>query len=73
MVEQDGRTLEQIEAAAKWAQGHEFWRANVMSMGKLREKFDQLRLQAQRVRSGGSANGNAEVVDMLRKVQGTAA
>jgi hypothetical protein len=56
MVEQDGRTLEQIEAAAKWAQSHGFWRANVMSMGKLRERFDQLRLQAQRDRGGSTAS-----------------
>jgi hypothetical protein len=57
MVEQDDRTLEQIEAAARWAQGNEFWRANVMSMGKLREKFDQLRLQAQRDRGQAGMAG----------------
>lgn len=44
----DGRTHEQVMAAIDWCQGDEFWRANVLSMPKLREKYDQLRLAAQR-------------------------
>ncbi len=73
MVEQDGRTLDQIEAAIRWSQQHPFWRSNVLSMGKLREQFDQMRLQAERGKSGGSAvaEGNKAVLRMLR--EGTAA
>ncbi|MFC6867577.1 hypothetical protein [Haloechinothrix salitolerans] len=48
LLDRDGRTEEQVRAAIDWCQADEFWRANVMSMPKLRAKYDQLRLQAQR-------------------------
>jgi hypothetical protein len=44
----DGRTAEQIERAIRWSQRDAFWRANVLSMPTLREKYDQLRLAALR-------------------------
>ena len=44
----DGRTPEQVENAIRWCQGNEFWKSNIHSPSKLRTKFDQLRLQAQR-------------------------
>ena len=47
MLDRDGRTAEQIAYLIRWCQGDEFWRSNVQSMPKLREKFDQLRLKAQ--------------------------
>ena len=55
MVERDGRTVEQITAMIVWSQTNEFWRANVMSMPKLREKYDQMRLQALRETTSGTA------------------
>lgn len=48
MLDVDGRTEADITAAIDWCQGHEFWRANILSFPKLREKYDQLRLQAGR-------------------------
>ena len=48
MIERDGRTPEQIRRAIDWCQADGFWRANILSMPKLREKFDTLRLQASR-------------------------
>jgi len=61
MIDRDGRDVVRIQAAILWCQNHEFWKANVLSMPKLREKYDQLRLVAQRERaekgSQGSANG----------------
>lgn len=48
MLDKDGRTEQQVHAAIDWCQDDPFWRANVLSMPKLREKYDQLRLQAQR-------------------------
>jgi len=48
MLDRDGRTLDQVHRAIDWSQDHEFWRSNVLSMPKLREKYDQLRLQAAR-------------------------
>lgn len=48
MLDRDGRTPEEIRGAIRWSQAHEFWRSNVLSMSKLREKYDTLRLQAER-------------------------
>lgn len=48
MLDKDGRTEAEILGAIAWCQADEFWRANVLSLPKLREKYDQLRLQAQR-------------------------
>lgn len=48
MLDKDGRTEHAIHKAIDWCQDSTFWRANVMSMPTLREKFDTLRLQAQR-------------------------
>ena len=52
MLDRDGRTEAEVLGAIDWCQADEFWRANVLSLPKLREKYDQLRLQAQR-RNGG--------------------
>jgi hypothetical protein len=46
MLDRDGRTEDQIHRAIDWCQDDEFWRANILSMPKLREKYDQLRLRA---------------------------
>ena len=48
MIDADGLTDEQIRAAIVWATSDEFWRSNILSMSKLREKYEQLRLAAQR-------------------------
>lgn len=46
LLDRDGYTVEQVEWIARWATAHEFWRANILSMPTLRERFDQLKLQA---------------------------
>lgn len=46
LIDKDGRTVEQIKAAIKYSQDDEFWRTNILSMTKLREKYEQLRLKA---------------------------
>lgn len=48
MLDRDGRTEADVHAAIDWCQDSEFWRGNVLSLPKLREKYDQLRLQATR-------------------------
>lgn len=50
MRERDGRTPEQIGALFRWANGHTFWAANILSPGSLRAKWDQLVLQRKRDR-----------------------
>lgn len=52
LLDKDGRTETQVHAAIDWCQQDEFWRGNILSMPKLREKYDQLRLQAMRSRAG---------------------
>jgi len=51
MLDLDGRSEAEVIKAIDWCQRGEsdrarFWRPNVMSMTKLRAKFDQMRLQA---------------------------
>jgi len=48
LLDKDGMTEQQVHAAIDWSQDHEFWRGNILSMPKLREKYDQLRQQAKR-------------------------
>lgn len=44
----DGRTPRQIEAIIRFSQADKFWRANILSTPKLREKWDTLVMQARR-------------------------
>jgi len=48
LIDNDGRTVDQVLKAIDWSQSDSFWRINILSMPKLREKFDQLRLAAQK-------------------------
>ncbi len=59
MLDRDKRTEERIIRAIDWCQADEFWRANILSMSKLRAKYDQLRLAAQRS-SPAVTGGKAE-------------
>lgn len=42
MMEADNRTEEQIVYLMDWCQNDSFWKSNILSTSKLREKFDQL-------------------------------
>lgn len=46
LLDRDGWTVEQVSWMIRWATRDEFWRRNILSMSKLREKFDQLKLQS---------------------------
>jgi hypothetical protein len=48
LLDRDGRTVEQVTRAIDWCQDDDFWRSNVLSMSKLRDQYDRLRLAAQR-------------------------
>ena len=58
LIDKDGLTEDQVHAAIDWSQDSEFWRANILSMPKLREKYDTLRQQARRAPRQASASGN---------------
>lgn len=42
----DERNEALIELVIRWSQRHDFWHSNILSVKKLRQKFDQLLLQA---------------------------
>ena len=45
MLERDGRDKHRIKNVIDFCQSDPFWRRNILSVPKLREKFDQLELQ----------------------------
>jgi hypothetical protein len=45
MIRRDGRSAEQIRDLILWATTDDFWKGNILSMSKLREKFDQLEIR----------------------------
>lgn len=45
----------------RWATGDEFWRANILSMSKLREKFDQLKAKSGVGAKAATAGFNGEI------------
>lgn len=51
----DGIEPVRVERCIRWCQRDDFWKGNILSPKKLREKFDQLRLAAQRERPKISA------------------
>lgn len=48
MLDKDGRSHEASERLLRWALDDSFWKANIQSMPKFRDKFDQLRHDANR-------------------------
>jgi hypothetical protein len=65
LIDKDGRTEEQVHACIDWCQADEFWRANVLSMPKLRDKFEQMRLQAARRPGGRRPSPDDKVRDVI--------
>ncbi len=47
LIDKDGYTPEQIMYVARFATSDEFWKSNILSMVKLREKFEALKIKAQ--------------------------
>lgn len=46
MVELDGRTEQQVQGMIDWSQSDDFWKTNILSAKKLREKYDQMKVTA---------------------------
>jgi hypothetical protein len=64
LIDRDGRPVEAITKAIDWCQADDFWRANVLSMPKLREQYDRLRLAASRAGTNGRrTNGHTPFVN----------
>jgi hypothetical protein len=56
MMRLDGRTEAEVRELIEWSQGDSFWKSNILSMAKLREKFDQLTLKAGEGRKHGDGS-----------------
>lgn len=48
LVESEGYPAEDVETVIRWSQNSDFWKTNILSAGKLREKFTTLRMQAEK-------------------------
>lgn len=60
MIRLDHRQPERIAEIIRWAQANDFWRSNILSMGKLRTRFDQLELKQKA--NGKSHLSGAELI-----------
>ena len=63
MLDRDGRAAEDIAAAIDWSQQDSFWQSNILSMPKLRDKYDTLRLQASRTASAPRRDRQADILE----------
>lgn len=72
--DRDGNSAE-IERIIDWCQGHHFWRANILSPGKLRKQFTALLLQSDEgvVPITAGRGGKPSASDLLRAMNGGAA
>lgn len=61
LIDKDGRTEQQVVTAIDWCQTDDFWRANVLSLPTLRDKYDRLRLAA--LQRQHDRPGNRRAVD----------
>jgi DNA-binding transcriptional ArsR family regulator len=62
LLDRDGKTVDQVLRAIDWCQNDEFWRANILSMPKLRKQYHQLRLHAKRGTNGSRPSTTDERV-----------
>lgn len=60
LLDLDNRDPNEVAALIDWCQADDFWRGNIQSLPKFREKYDQLRLQRSRGRPGGTAPARKE-------------
>ena len=61
MLRLDNRTPEEVKFIIGWSQQDSFWKANILSAAKLREKFDQLFMKAKTDWEKQEANKIVEV------------
>lgn len=57
LIRLDARTLTESLPVLEWSQRSNFWKSNILSMGKFREKFPTLLGQMKAERSKGAGNG----------------
>lgn len=45
LIELDGKSVDNVRLVIQWSQQDSFWKSNILSAKKLREKYDQLKVQ----------------------------
>lgn len=55
LIERDKRSPDEIAHVIGWCTTDSFWKSNILSAAKLRDKYDQLRLKAQVQQAGNRA------------------
>ena len=53
LIERDGRSIEEVCEVLIWCQENPFWRSNILSAGKLRKQFTQLKLKKEAMHKPG--------------------
>ncbi len=56
LIDRDGKTVDEIHRVINWATSDSFWRSNILSMSKLRAKWDQLYLKSTNARPASRGN-----------------
>lgn len=73
LLDTDKRTVTQIKAAIDFAHNDPFWKANILSLSKLREQYEQLRLKAQQQSSSPQQKQNDAAHDRWALARANAA
>ena len=68
MVRLDGWTNEEIRQLVEFSQCDQFWRTNILSAGKLREKRDQLKLKMEQQKKGAMSRAEQRTANNLRNL-----
>lgn len=66
LIDRDGREPNEARAVLEWACRDQFWRANILSMPKFREKYDQLRLQSTSSRKLSTVQAGRAAAEILK-------
>lgn len=67
MLSIDNRTPNQIRKVLSWLPTNDFWKTNILSAGKLREKFDQLELKMQAETNQSWVEANRKLIQEYQK------
>lgn len=70
MIRIDKRSVDDIKNLIDWVQKDFFWKANVLSPAKLREKFDQLTAKKNNSYSGNNSMGYNEAEEKRKFIEG---
>ncbi len=58
MIRVDKRAIMDIKNVIDWCQADSFWQNNILSTAKLRDKFDQLKIKMEGIKSGNNRVGS---------------